>query len=395
MVAPHQTEVSMPPTLTAQDTQADGLRQAEFQTLLYEKLRQAVRLTLIAVLDDEITAYIGAGRYERGGTRRDQRNGTYTRDLGTMVGVIEALPVPRTRQGFRTQVFEQYQRRQAELDQALADLFVGGVSQAQVGQIVGRMTDNPAPSPTTVSRVFHGLNAEFATWKQRALVAHYAYLFVDATYFTVIYEGSGSKTPILAAVGIRPDGTREVVAFTIGESENQDAWKDLFADLKQRGVQQVDLVISDGGQAMCNALAQQFPGTRRQRCAYHKMQNILSYIPDKQRATVEPELKTIFYQDSREQADQQAAAFRAKYQATDPTAIECLDRDWDACLTFYAFSKKHWRTIRTNNVAERLFEAVKKRPHKMAAPFRNEGSCLLLFFAVTRTLKFKKLTPAK
>lgn len=141
MVAPHQTEVPMPPTPTTQDTQAAGLRQAEFQTLLHEKLRQAVRLTLMAVLDDEITAYIGAGRYERGGARRDQRNGTYTRDLGTTAGVIEALPVPRTRHGFRTQVFERYQRRQAELDTALAELFIGGVSQAQVGQIIGRMTD--------------------------------------------------------------------------------------------------------------------------------------------------------------------------------------------------------------------------------------------------------------
>jgi transposase-like protein len=385
----------MPPTLTNQDTQAEGLRQAEFQTLLHEKLRQAVRLTLMAVLEDEIAAYIGAGRYERGGARRDQRNGTYTRDLGTPNGVIEALRVPRTRHGFRTQVFERYQRRQAELDHALAEMFIGGVSQAQVGQIIGHMTDSPAPSPTTVSRVFHGLADEFATWKQRTLVAHYAYLFVDATYFTVIYDGTGVKTPILAAVGIRPDGTREVVAFTTGESENEAAWKDLFADLKQRGVQQIGLVISDGGQAMLKALAQQFPGTPRQRCVYHKMQNILSYIPDKQRATVEPELKAIFYQDSREQADQQAAAFRAKYQATYPTALACLDRDWEACLTFYAFPKKHWRTIRTNNVAERLFEEVKKRSHKMAAPFRNEDSCLLLFFAVTRTLKFKKLAPAK
>lgn len=142
--------------------------------------------------------------------------------------------------------------------------------------------------------------------------------------------------------------------------------------MKARGVAQVDLVISDGGQAMLNALAQQFPGTRRQRCAYHKMRNILRYIPDQQRAAVEPELTAIFYQDSRELADQQTAAFRAKYQATYPTAIECLDRDWDACLTFYAFPKKHWRTIRTNNVAERLFEEVKKRSHK-TCPERAEG----------------------
>lgn len=395
MVAPHQTEVTMPPTPNAQDTQSSAPRQAEFQNLLHEKIRQAVWLTMVEILEAEVTAYIGTGRYERGSQRRDQRNGYYTRALGTTAGVLEALPVPRTRRGFRTQLFEQYQRRQAELDTALAHLFIGGVSQSQVGQIVGQLVGSPAPSASTVSRVFHSLEAEFASWKQRPLAAEYAYVFVDATFFTVIYGADGVKTPILAAVGIRLDGVREVLAFTAGASDNEAAWQDLFQDLKTRGVQHIRLVISDGGSAVLKAVAQQWPAAQRQRCIYHKIENVLSYVPEKQRAAVAPELKAIFYQESRTKADQAAAAFRAKYQALYPTALECLERDWDACLTFYTFPKKHWRTIRTNNVAERLFNEIKKRSHKMAAPFRNEGSCLLLFFAVVRTLKFKKLTPAK
>jgi transposase-like protein len=198
--------------------------------------------------------------------------------------------------------------------------------------------------------------------------------------------------PILAVVGIRPDGTREVGAFTVGERENQAAWADLLADLKRRGVQSLGLVITDGGQAMLNALAQHFPETLRQRCVKHKMDNILSYVPERQRETVGQELKAIFYQDTRAQADQLAAAFRLKYAAVYPTALECMTRDWDACLTFYTFPKTHWKTVRTTNVIERLFEEVKKRSHKMNAAFRNESSCLLLFYAVTRALKFNKLT---
>jgi transposase-like protein len=124
------------------------------------------------------------------------------------------------------------------------------------------------------------------------------------------------------------------------------------------------------------------------------MENILSYVPKTQHDQVEPELKAIFYQSSREQADQLAAAFREKFCPIYPTAIECMQRDWEACLTFYAFPQAHWKTIRTNNVAERLFEEVKKRSHKMAAAFRNEGSCLLMFYAVTRSLKFRKIAMA-
>lgn len=115
-------------------------------------------------------------------------------------------------------------------------------------------------------------------------------------------------------------------------------------------------------------------------------------LPDKQRDQVEPELKAIFYQDNRQQADQVVAAFCEKYAQVYPSAVACLKRDLDACLTFYAFPKAHWKTIRTTNVIERLFNEVKRRSHKMAAAFRNEGSCLLMFFAVVRSLKFRRIS---
>ena len=105
-----------------------------------------------------------------------------------------------------------------------------------------------------------------------------------------------------------------------------------------------------------------------------------------------PELRAIFYQDSREQADQVLAAFCEKYEAVYPSAVACLKRDVEACLTFYAFPKAHWKAIRTTNIIERLFGEVKRRSHKIASAFRNEASCLLLFYAVARSLKFRRLS---
>jgi len=376
-------------TPNKKDSQASEFCQ-EFQAMLHAKLRLAVRHTLIAVLDEEVEAFIGAGRYERNDQRRDQRNGTYPRGLGTSVGQIEDLPVPRTRKGFRTQVFERYQRRQAELDRGIGEMFVKGVSTTQVGEVMEALTDIK-PSPSSVSRVFHSLEGEFANWKERALEARYVYAFADGTYFSVIYQDEGHKMPILAIVGINLRGEREVLGFTVGERENQPAWEDLLEGLKRRGVQQVDLWVTDGNQAMLNALQLKFPTSRRQRCIKHKMENVLGYVPTSQQKIIQPELKAIFYQDNQEQADQEAAAFIAKYSAAYPTAVECLKRDLPACLTFYAFPQEHWKTIRTSNVIERLFGEVKKRSHKMAAAFRNEGSCLLMFYAVIRGLKFRRI----
>ncbi len=142
---------------------------------------------------------------------------------------------------------------------------------------------------------------------------------------------------------------------------------------------------------MLNAIAATFAESQRQRCVIHKIENVLSSVPTKQREQVDPELKAIFYQESREKADQTVTAFIEKYQKVYPTAVACLQRDLDACLTFYSFPKEHWKTIRTNNVSERLFEEVKRRSHKMGAAFRNENSCLLLFYAVVRSLRFVTL----
>jgi transposase-like protein len=171
-------------TPTTENTQPSPLRQAEFQALLRDKMRTAIWLTLATILEEEVTAFIGAQPYERTSKRRDQRNGTYPRDLVTSVGPLEALPVPRTRKGFRTQVFDRYQRRQAHLDTAIGEMFVYGVSQSRVGEVIETLTET-RPSPSTVSRVFHTLEAEYQAWKTRPLEAHYAYLFADGTYFNL------------------------------------------------------------------------------------------------------------------------------------------------------------------------------------------------------------------
>jgi putative transposase len=358
-----------------------------------EAMREFVRLALTTVLEEEVTALIGAAPYERNLLRRDRRNGHYARDLDTSVGHIDHLAVPRTRKGHRTQVFERYQRRRKEVDHAIGEMFVRGVSTSGVGRVLEELNET-TPSASTVSRVFHTLEAEYQAWKTRPLAEHYAYAFADGTYFSVIYGEAGCKMPILAVVGIRLDGQREVLAFTVGERENQTAWEDLLQDLKTRGVQQVDLWITDGNQAMLNALVFKFPGSRRQRCVLHKLKNVLSYIPQSQQAQTEPELKALFHQENRGKADQAVAAFCAKYEPLYPTAIECLRRDLEACLTFYDFPRAHWKTLRTSNVIERLFEEVKRRSHKMGAAFRNETSCLLMFYAVVRMLKFRRIRMA-
>ena len=174
-------------TPSTKNTQSTLDRQAArdtFRTFVQEQVRQAIRATFIDILEEEVSQFVGASRYERTTSRRDSRAGHRTRTLGTTTGVIDDLPVPRTRGGFHTQLFERYQRRMTEVDELMRDMFIGGVSQQAVSAVVEQLTGS-APSPSTVSRVFHTLEEEFAAWQQRQLPKRYAYAFADGTYFNV------------------------------------------------------------------------------------------------------------------------------------------------------------------------------------------------------------------
>lgn len=204
------------------DTQEGNESQASFELLVREKLQQAVRTALISVLEEEVAAFIGAVRDERSEQRRDDRNGHYARSLDSSVGHLDDLPVPRTRGGYQTQVFERYHRRRSDVDQTIGEMFIGGVSMTRVGEVVETLTGTK-PSASTVSRVFHTRESEYEHGKTRHLCDHYVYAFADGTSFTVIYDGEGCKMPILAVVGIAQTGEREVLAFRVGDRENEQA----------------------------------------------------------------------------------------------------------------------------------------------------------------------------
>src|SRR5512143_2737436 len=133
-------------TPRANHKQLDAEGQARIHELLQERLRLAIKLTLIRVLEEEIEAFVNAEPYQRTPQRRDYRNGTYPRDLVTSMGAVEDLSVPRTRNGFHTDLFERYQRRQTELDESICEMFVQGISTAQVGNVIEVLT-GAHPSP--------------------------------------------------------------------------------------------------------------------------------------------------------------------------------------------------------------------------------------------------------
>lgn len=372
------------------DTTTDLPSQEEFRAALRLEAQAAVRVVIEQAMREELTQLVQAEPYQRNTRRGGYRNGYYLRDWVTAFGALKDLRVPRDRAGqYQTQVLDRFRRHEPAVREAITAMFVAGVSQGRVAHITEPLL-GAAPSAATVSRIAKDLQAECDEWRQRPLAAHYRVILMDGVYMPIVHGEKADETPLLVAMGIDLNGQRSVVSFMPAGAESVDAWQGLLDDLKRRGVEQVDLFVTDGDDGLIGALERSFPQAARQRCWVHKMRNVLAKIPKRAKKGVAAALKGIVAQDSREAALEQTQAFRARYETIYPEAVACLERDLSACLTFYDFPKQLWRHIKTTNAIEGLFHTIRQRTNKIGA-FRNENSCTLIVFATIQSIRFNQV----
>jgi putative transposase len=366
----------------------------QFRRRLKDRAREFVRYVLEEIMDEEMTAFIGAEWGEQGNPdRTGQRNGFYTRTLYTTTGQITDLKVPRDRAGqFQSQVFERYNRYEPEIEAAVEEMYVAGVSQRRVADVTEKLV-GARPSPKRVAKMTEGLSERFEQWKKRALEAHYRAIYLDAVYYPIVYEDKADQTAVLVALGVNQAGEKEVLSIMPGAEESCEAWEALLADLKARKVEQVDLFVTDGGEGLLAALRKFFVGAKRQRCVTHKMRNVLSHVPNRKKKEIGAALKQIFEQTSREKAIEEKDAFVVRYAKVYSEAVKSLLNDFEACLTFLDFPPAFRRYIRTTNALEGLFSNIRLRTNSVKV-FQNEASCLLLVWAASQAIKLQRIPVA-
>ncbi len=250
-------------------------------------------------------------------------------------------------------MFERYQRYEPEVAEALTEMFVSGTSTHKVGKVAEKLL-GVAPSASSISRLNQSLTKQYEAWRERPLLAHYRIVYLDGIHFTVRHGAQTDATLILTALGVDLEGSREVLAFRASAEESQDGWSCLLQDLRNRGVTEIDLVVTDGADGLLAAIADLFPATPRQRCLIHKQRNVMSAIPKREQQEVMADLKGIWTQEKKEDALVNLAAFKAKYQKRYPEAVRSLCEDEEHLLTFYAFPQVMHRYIRSTNAIESL-----------------------------------------
>lgn len=339
--------------------------------------RDMLRVTLQGVMEEELTALLGAEVYERTEGRGGYRNGYKPRVLNTRVGRME-LQVPKDREGrFQTEIFERYQRSEKALTLAIAEAYVQGVSTRKVKKITEKLCGLEI-SKSQVSRLAEQLDMEVKKWRKRWLEKEYRYLVVDARYEHIRKEGEVKSCGELVVVGISEEGYREILGVWGADSESENSWTEVFRDLKERGLRGVKYVVSDDHSGLKAAIDRCFQGVVWQRCQAHFARNVLSLVSGKKdKALVAQMLKEITESPDRETALEHLRVAVEKLAPTHRKVSEYLDANGEEILGVYALPEGHRKRMRTTNMLERYNRELKRRTREVGI-FPNMWSCIRL-----------------
>jgi transposase-like protein len=344
---------------------------------------------LAAVLEEEVTAFLGRRRYERVKGMRGYRNGYHpAREVTVGVAPVE-VRVPRVAgasEGFQSQVVRRYQRASQATQDLFARLYLEGLSTGDFEpvfrELVGATT---ALSPNALVRLKEQWGEEYAAWRRRPLKGHrYAYVWADG-----IYLGAGQereKTALLCVVGAREDGTKELLAMEVGYRESAESWASVLRDLRDRGLEAPLVAVGDGVLGLWAALDEVFPTTQHQRCWNHRVLNVQSKLPKRLHGEARRRLREMIEAETQEGCealrDRYVAELRRHGQAS---AAETVLRDWDDFVTFYRFPQEHWIHLRTTNPLESIFAGVRLRTDA-AKRLRQRDNALYLVFKIVQRL---------
>ncbi|MGH7723890.1 MAG: IS256 family transposase [Candidatus Eiseniibacteriota bacterium] len=330
-------------------------------------VRSQVQTTMQAVLEEELSAFLGRGKSERRAGIDPQagyRNGRgKPRRLALSCGTIEVRR-PRARnleERFESRVLPLFARQSREVSALLPELYLHGLSKGDFELALrGLLGEGAALSPGSIERLRGKWQADYEAWDARDLSdRELVYVWADGVYVKAGLEKE--KAALLVVIGAMADGTKEVLAVTPGYRESTESWKTLFADLKKRGLEAPKLMVADGAAGAWAAAGAVWPEAREQRCWNHKLVNVMDALPKKVQAMGREMLCAIPYAKSRAEALKLRERFAQAFRRTHPRAVGILERDWERMVAFYDFPKEHWKHLRTTNVVESPFAAVRLR----------------------------------
>jgi putative transposase len=370
----------------------DEQARAELTTDLDELFREGARRMLAAALEAEVQAYIAthAELVDERGHRLVVRNGhAPARTITTGAGRVEVVrprvddrrvdPATGERVQFQSVILPRWCRRSPKVAEVLPLLYLHGLSSLDfVPALEAFFGASAGLSASVVTRLTTQWQAEREAFLRRDLSDRdYVYCWADGIHFSIRLEGG--RLCCLVLVGVRADGTKELVAVTDGQRESGDAWAELLRDCRRRGMRAPVVMVGDGALGLWRALGEVFPATREQRCWVHKVANVLSALPKSVQAGARRALNEIAQAEDRAHAEQAIQALVNDYGAKWPKAVAKITDDQEALLTFYDYPAEHWLHLRTTNPIESTFSPVRARTRVTKGPGNKDAGLAMVF----------------
>lgn len=343
----------------------------------------SARYMLQVALEKEVEEFLGRAHYQRGnGLCRGYRNGYESKKLKNTSGIFEVFTpqLRNTTQEFHSSLLERLKSGSDALNKMVLEMYVRGLSTRDIEHTFKNTFGKDVLSKSAVSEISETLSINFNVWRSRSLKElNIVYLFLDGIYFA-LRQGTDEKEGVLCAYGITNEGRKVLIHLDLGEKESYDAWLCFLQDMSSRGLEEPLLIIHDGNPGLKKAIREIFPSSLKQRCQVHKMRNILCKLPKKAIAEMKPLILQVFRAKSYEEGLKKGRELIARFKELYPSAMECLEKDLEECLTYLKFPIPHHRGIRSTNLLERTFEEGRRRT-KVIPRFPTEESCFKLVFS--------------
>ena len=371
---------------------ADDDARAEMRVGLDEIVREGARRMLTVALEAEVDDYVAGFIDERdeNGHRLVTRNGhAEPRSITTAAGGIE-VEAPRVndkrvdeatgeRCGFKSVIVPPWCRKSPQVTEVLPLMYLHGMSSGDfapaLSEFFGSAAGLSASVITRLTKQWQGEQRDFA--QRRLDDRDFVYVWADGVHFNVRLEEA--RLCCLVIVGVRVDGTKELVAITDGHRESTDSWADLLRDLKRRGMRAPMVAAGDGALGFWAALRTVWPETTEQRCWVHKAANCLAALPKSVQPTARKMLAEIRDAEDREHALTAIDVFAAEFAVKWPKAVAKIVDDAEPLLAFYDFPAEHWIHLKTTNPIESTFATVRLRTKVTKGPGSRAAGLAMAF----------------
>jgi transposase-like protein len=351
-----------------------------------ELVRLAARLIIEEALEGEARDAVGREYYARGAAPgAGYRNGWRTGRLKSAEGTIEysAPQIADRAEPFRSAVREIVRGRTAELEELAVEMYARGLSTRDIEALFADASGKSALSRTAVSEITERLWAEYEAFASRDLSEfEVVYLFVDGIAER-LHLGQ-PREAVLAAWGILADGKKVLLHLAPGTKEDTASCLEFFRDMRRRGLPDPLLVVSDGAPGVIRASEESFPRSARQRCLAHKMRNLASKVPEDQWPEFKARAAACYQAASPALARVPHDDIATTYGKDLPSAVACLEDDFEACIAHLRFPLGHRRAIRTTNLLERLFGEERRRTKVIPHAFGERAVLKLMYAALIR-----------